>query len=227
MESLLDWSKSSFNDIEYSKLVDFVEQYGDLNNNDKQLFVSELRSQIKEKLIILDLNGILISRQFVGNMNEEEMKQLDKFDEASHVGRFLVWKRPHLDKFLDFMFDHFHVGVWSSISSYNLKLFAKHVFGKRMKDLLFMMDNTYCVKSKHPETDEKPLFSKPLQTVWDKYDMFSCKNTMILDDTELKMSCNPEGTYLCPKEWSHLDDNDDELSFSGKLMTWAKDFENK
>ena len=222
MEKFLEWTKTSFDNVEFGKLVRFAKHYDELNDNEKQPFVSGLESEIKENLIILDMNGILISRQFVGNKLEKDIAQFEKFEEASRVGSFLVWKRPHLDNFLDFIFKHFHVAVWSSISSYNLKLFAKHVFGDRMKDLLFMMDNTYCVKSKHPETDEKPLFSKPLQTVWDKYDMFSSQNTVILDDTKLKMSCNPEGTYVCPPEWSHLDENDDNFMSYGKLMNWAK-----
>lgn len=71
-------------------------------------------------LIVLDLNRVLVFRVFKSRTSD--FPGIDAVPGATVVGQFLSWKRPHLEKFLDFLFDNFAVGVWSSAMQKNVNL---------------------------------------------------------------------------------------------------------
>ena len=77
----------------------------DLEDITQQL--SEVKLKSVRKLLILDLNNILIRRKYVKDAGDAVG--------AEKCGNFMVWKRPHLNEFLDFAFENFDVAVWSSV----------------------------------------------------------------------------------------------------------------
>jgi hypothetical protein len=121
------------------------------------LFVSEVEmegssvevevrvSKKSNRLIVLDLNGLLI----------------DRVNGKQRV------KRPHLHEFLCFLLENFHVGVWSSAQRHNVRKLVGCVFGEEQrKQLLFEFDQSKCNAVKHPDpTEKKTLYKKPLTMV--------------------------------------------------------------
>lgn len=164
-----------------------------------------------KRLIILDLNGVLIARQYVE-------KGKDAPEDGDKLGNFVAQKRPHLDTFLKFLFDNFTVAYWSSIAYYNTKQFGEYAFGEHYKKLLFMWDQTKCWSFDHPTIDNKPLFLKPLAKVWKTYPQFNQGNTLLIDDSPAKACFNPEGTLFVPDIWKYGESEDEYLSPKGKLV---------
>ena len=60
-----------------------------------------------------------------------------------------------------------------------------------------------CCAVKHPYTTKKPLFLKNLYRVWLMHNEFNESNTLIIDDTSLKMRYNPIKCYLLVETWHH------------------------
>ncbi|MCI18172.1 putative FCP1 homology domain-containing protein [Trifolium medium] len=71
-------------------------------------------SNSKNKLLILDVNGLLAD--CVSDVPNGYYQPEPHF----WVRRRKVYKRPFCDSFLQFCFDKFHVGVWSSRAKYLL-----------------------------------------------------------------------------------------------------------
>lgn len=153
---------------------------------------------VVKPLLILDLNGILVYRNYAPNSSSSD----DKIpDGAIRRGNFIIWKRPGLEKFLEYVFHNFNVAVWSSVSKRNLDPLIEVVFGPLKQRLLFSWDQSRCEKTNHPLTNKKPLFLKNLSEVWKEYSMFDEKNTLIIDDTSLKMQNNPSDCCIILHEW--------------------------
>lgn len=158
-------------------------------------------------LLVLDLNGLLVHREY----KQEAPHPLP--DGHVSVGRFYMWRRKGLDEFLNFLFDHFDVLVWSSAMRKNVELIIEKAFGEqRVKKLIDIFDQENCIAIKpHPDPKEtrKPLFLKPLERVWKKHPQYNERNTLLVDDSHLKARENPPNTLFCPKAWSAYDDFDD------------------
>jgi TFIIF-interacting CTD phosphatase-like protein len=52
------------------------------------------------------------------------------------VHKFFVWKRPHVDAFVEYLLENFEVGVWSSAMKHNVDKLIDFVFGTRRKEVL-------------------------------------------------------------------------------------------
>ena len=86
--------------------------------------------------------------------------------------------------------------------------------------LIFEWDQTKCVRVEpHPDpTETKPLFEKPLSRVWDEFSRYNEKNTIIFDDSPLKMRNNPPECAFQPDSWVVTQRKDDELSPGGGII---------
>lgn len=94
-----------------------------------------------------------------------------------------VWgiKRPHIDKFLDFCFSHFIVGIWSAGGKeYVEKVCAALFAGKKYKPA-FIFSRPQCDEVTDEVTGKSDLW-KPLRTVYRKFPDFNEKNTWFVDD---------------------------------------------
>jgi len=139
-----------------------------------------------KKLLLFDLNGTILFR------DRGPCRKGYRINE-SKVRDQKVWMRPYAKKFLDFVFGHFDVGVWSSAMKQNVEPLVKLAFGERA--LVCMLDRSLCTP--HP-TPEKPYGTlKELSKVWKlfpgKYDE---KNTIILDDSPVKALRNPDNNLV-------------------------------
>ncbi len=152
----------------------------------------------KHYLLILDLNGVLVSREFLGSKNPDG----PQFQTGERIGAFWGWKRPGLDEFLDFIFEHFHVAIWSSVMKKNIDQLAEFALGsERYAKLLFVFDQTYCHPEVNPDDAKKPLFLKNLTEVWKKFPEHGPDTTIIVDDNEKKLKNNPADNCFIVNTW--------------------------
>lgn len=169
-------------------------------------------------LIILDLNGILISRKFLDE--KISSTSTDDRDNSEIVGKFRIWKRPGCDSFLDFLFSKFEVAVFSSITRPNIEMTVKYIFGEKISQLKFIYNQNNCVKiSKlvdNEDVNKRDItFCKNLQIVWNAFPEYNENNTLIIDDSPEKMVYNPSQAYFIAETWSPAKENDTSLSPGG------------
>ena len=72
----------------------------------------------KKKLVLLDLDNTLICAE---DLNAPfDLSKMEKARQTFKTVRmqdyYDIFERPHLQKFLDYLFKHFKVGVWTASS---------------------------------------------------------------------------------------------------------------
>lgn len=204
----------------------FIEN--DVSKQDKLLLVPmspgrTLRTFTRKKLLILDLNGVLVD---IDNF------QLNYPKPDTSVAGKAVYKRPFCDDFLKFCFERFHVGVWSSRKKKNLHAVLNFVMGDHKKNLLFCWDQSNCTVTGFSTVDNrhKPLFLKEVKKLWDKEEPdlpwekgeFTPSNTLLLDDSPEKALLNPDYTAIFPWTYHFKDDYDNSLGPGGDLRVYLE-----
>ncbi|KAK4252531.1 hypothetical protein QN277_014519 [Acacia crassicarpa] len=182
-----------------------------------------ISSYPKKKLLVLDLNGLLAD--FVLGVPEGY-----KPDKKIH--NKAVFKRPFCDDFLQFCFDKFHVGIWSSRKRQNVDAAIKLLVGVSKSKLLFAWDQRHCTKTKFQtiEDEQKPLMLKELRMLWEKSrpglpwakGEFNETNTLLLDDSPYKAIRNPMHTAIFPYSYRYNDTNDSSLGPGGDLRVYLE-----
>jgi len=134
--------------------------------------------------IILDLDQTLISAEpydkydFKKNSNKAKM-----FDFTDMNGYYIVFHRPHLQGFLDFVFENFNVSIWTAATkSYALYIINNIILKdhkERKIDWVFF--SYHCGIS-----EKKKGGTKNLKSLWSVFKLknYNEKNTIIIDDYE-------------------------------------------
>ena len=169
--------------------------------------------------IILDLDETLINANPMTDFNvkDYEKRFLPKLDELSDKDviepferhnmddYYMVFERPHLQKFLDYLFSNFRVSVWTAASqSYALFIIEKIILAdKPLRHLDYIFFSYHCGVSK--KFAKK---SKALHIFWDKYNLsgYNAENTLIIDDNKEVYETQPKNCIIA-KEFTI--DNDD------------------
>ncbi|XP_008670998.1 probable C-terminal domain small phosphatase [Zea mays] len=182
---------------------------------------SPLTKQMKKKLLILDLNGLL------ADINQDRHNA-----HLSHgtIRGKLVFKRPYCDDFLRFCMHHFELGIWSSRLRANVDAAVDILMEDDVKQrLLFCWDLSKCTGTGFYtlENKTKPLVLKELKKLWDdlpwrQQGEFSPSNTLLLDDSPYKALRNPPHTAIFPCPYSYKDDKDDALGPGGDLRLYLE-----
>eukprot|EP01052_Picozoa_sp_SAG31_P018197 SAG31_NODE_1279_length_9036_cov_1.858454_4_plen_439_part_00 len=163
------------------------------------------------KLIILDLNGLLLYR----TMAKAKSDKVPTRPHDRRAGAFNVWLRPHAVSFLDFLLVHFHVAIWSSAQLQNILPLVKFL---RPKDgaerFAFIWSQTECTDSgsRHADNARRPLFLKETTKVFalpEHAALFSDQNTLLIDDDSYKASRNPEHTCISPLPYAGENEDED------------------
>ena len=192
-------------------------------------------------LVIFDMNGIFTDREFVV-FKTEGLGSLRDFKgqlpngvpgNATRLGKFLVWKRPGLEEFVSFVFEHYRVAVWSSVSKVNLDQLCNFVFGTNVSRLEFIFDQSDCDQvsesiapdigeQRKDKSTKKPIFLKNLTKVWGRYPQFNEENTIIVDDSDHKMINNPKTCHFNPGTWTRDKVDDNGLKVGGLLRNFLQ-----
>lgn len=167
------------------------------------------------KNVILDLDNTIISAEA-----QEEFPFKDdgirekalKFKFWDMDGYFIVFERPNLESFLDFLFENYNVSVWTAATKdYALFIIDKIILSKPNRHLNWILCSYHCDLS-HKKY-ESP---KQLDMLWDVFNLneFNEKNTIIIDDLIDVHESQPDKCIRI-KEFNILEKNseyDDELN---------------
>ncbi len=149
--------------------------------------------------LYLDLDNTLISAVDYKTYSKlsEQNKELYKETlgpPAKMDGVYMIYKRPYLDEFLEYIFEHYNVSIWTAASkNYALFIYDKIVIpdskmnDRELNNLLF---SYHCNISKKTFNKSSP---KKLKLLCDVYNT-NLNNTMIIDDhpdvySSQKMNC--------------------------------------
>ncbi|KAI8636104.1 HAD-like domain-containing protein, partial [Parasitella parasitica] len=128
---------------------------------------SHISCEPRKQLLILDLNGTLISR-LKGN------------------GRG-YYVRPHYKQFLEFVFNHFTVMVWSSARQQSVQMMCK-IFQQPL-ELVWNRDHFELEPDQYYRNTETV---KDLTKAWHHFsNRHDAKDTIMLDDTISKLIYQP------------------------------------
>lgn len=135
---------------------------------EKSIYPSQ---QPKKQLLILDLNGTLISRMKCGKTKAKKP----------------FYARPHYQAFLDFIFKHFEVMVWSSARQQNVERMC-HIFTEPLKLVWSRSHLQLSQQQFHSNTDT----IKDLDIVWKHFlNEYNATNTIVIDDSPSKLVLQP------------------------------------
>ncbi|CAN8230456.1 unnamed protein product [Cochlearia groenlandica] len=178
--------------------------------------------QRTKKLVVFDLNGILadIVQGYTGEIVPD-----------GKVSYRSVFLRPFVHSFLDFCFERFDIGIWSS-RHIGLDYMTNLVMRNHARNVLFCFGQNICITTrfKTPENSRKPLFLKNLGRVWERFGTcFTCgkrkydeTNTLLIDDSPDKSLCNPPHTGIFPHTYQYTDHEDTALGPEGELRKYLE-----
>ena len=170
------------------------------------------------KLIILDLNNVLIYREYqdhsvAGKADPKAKKDveisltelnLSNVIKPITVGNFQVWIRPGMVEFLEWLFSEYDVAVWSSVKQWNIEQLVKEIFPKVLAEgLKFVWHQDMC--SEIPTTTSKPIFIKELSRVFEEFPGYDRSKVLLIDDNVEKCVLNKAENYYNPTPWSKQD----------------------
>lgn len=139
-----------------------------------------LKEARKDQLLILDLNGTLVSR----NRKNKSM-----------------YVRPYAQEFFDYVFENFTVMLWSSAQPHSVKYMSR-IFRHRRDKLVAVWDRTSLDLSTR-DFNRKSLTIKDLNKVWKHFDgKYDATNTILLDDSHQKTILQPYNA-IHPTEFEH------------------------
>lgn len=142
--------------------------------------------------LFLDLDNTLLSAVPIEEIKwtEDNRKLACEFPFHNMEDYYLVFERPGLDEFLDFIFSNFNVSVWSAASKdYVLFIVDKIIRKKPGRNLDYIMFSNHCDECKKHKRGSIKL----LDFLWDKYNLgkFTKENTFIIDDNDIVIKHNP------------------------------------
>jgi|UniRef100_A0A6C0LXL4 TFIIF-interacting CTD phosphatase-like protein len=174
--------------------------------------------------IVLDLDATLICAESSEDFDfKNNMFKACKFKFHDMDGYYIVFERPGLQEFLDFLFKNFTVSIWTAASKdYALYIIDNIILPENKPDrkLDWAFFSYHCDISK-----EKKKASKSLSMFWDEYKMvgYTKDNTLILDDYDevyntQKDNCVIVKDFAFDKEGS---ENDNFLPLLQKALSKA------
>ena len=153
-------------------------------------------------LLVVDLNGLLVDRRMTPFVEPDGTKRAPD----AKFGKFFIYNRPHMTTFVEWAFEHFTVGVWSSAQQHNAKTLVQHIWGESRDRLAFVWGQDKCthVGAMDPARPKsKPILLKDLKKLWasPSFKRFGPRNTLLLDDSPYKAAMNPTHCAIHPKEY--------------------------
>jgi hypothetical protein len=167
--------------------------------------------------LILDLDQTLISAEADEEYDFKTYKnKAKKFDFQDMDGYYIVFERPGLQEFLDFIFENFNVSIWTAASKdYALFIIDKIIIkDKPERKLDWIFFSYHCKISQKIKNS-----SKDLTLLWDEYNIpgYNKDNTIILDDYEEDVFNTQKDMCVLATPFYFLDKNSENDDFLFKL----------
>jgi len=139
-------------------------------------------------LLVVDLNGLLVDRRMSAYVAPDGTKCAPD----AKIGKFFIYNRPHMAGFVEWAFEHFTVGVWSSAQQHNAKALVTHIWGTQRDRLAFVWGQDKCTHAGAMDPSKphsKPILLKDLTKLWamQSFARFGPGNTLLLDDSPYKV----------------------------------------
>lgn len=123
---------------------------------------------------MLDLNGLLLCREYAGAASLEDWKRFHpnlRRKPDAKLGTFYVWKRPHADAFLRWLARRgARVGIWSTAAEHNVVMLVGWLLprAKDRANLSFIWDGSMCTDTgkKDAKNPRKAIVLKELAKLW-------------------------------------------------------------
>ena len=128
-----------------------------------------MTDKINNQWIILDIDGTLsltIDEDEYQDLSEDIQQCFNKIIYKKYENKDItsdawVMIRPYLDEFMDFIFKHFNVGVWSIGQPGYVNTMVNHLFKSKGYQPLFVNNFTHCRRCYDPIRFTKPLEESP------------------------------------------------------------------
>ncbi len=135
--------------------------------------------------VFLDLDNTLLSAVPIAEIkwDKDNLDLATEFPFHNMENYYLVFERPGLQDFLDFLFTNFNVSVWSAATKdYVLFIVDRILLQKPNRKLKYIMFSYHCDRCK----EEKKGSVKLLDFLWTKYALpgITKSNTFIIDDND-------------------------------------------
>lgn len=160
------------------------------------------------RLLILDINGILVNKEYDPTIQESNFEDPDNFQ----IPKFRIQVRPGLSVFLEKLTEYvqsskvfFKIGIWTSSNEKTYQQFLPSLFPKIIRDaIIFEWDRSHCQLDPEFEIDPsirdwdiiKPLDRLLTNPVANFTRKWNDHNVLILDDSERKLRYNPESSRI-------------------------------
>ena len=171
-------------------------------------------------LLIFDVNGLFVERKHRSELRKTTMPRTHDFVTRKNL---CVYIRPHTREFLEFVFEHFDVGFWSSMTKENMyDILTKLLTSKQVNATKIVLTQDDCrMTGEYVENTKKPVFYKVLDWLWTKAEIQTSRlatssyrnNVLLIDDSPHKAKFNPPHTAIHPTTYTlfHLEPEDTEL----------------
>lgn len=139
--------------------------------------------------VILDLDQTLIYSEPTDEFDiEKHRAKALKFANYDMDGHYIVFERPGLQSFLEFLFKNFDVSVWTAASkSYAIFVVEKVIKPSKTRPLRYVLFDKHC-----DYTEEEGYGYKGLPALWKLFKLSDCtpENTIIIDDNNEVKTAN-------------------------------------
>lgn len=183
---------------------------------------------MSKRNFILDLDQTLISAEANEDYDFEENKDKSRlFQYKDMDGYYIVFERPGLQKFLDYLFNNFNVCIWTAASKdYALFIIDNMILRKPGRKLDWILFSYHCDISKKITGN-----SKDLKVLIDDFKLsgYTSENTIILDDYDEVYKTQPTMCIAAiPFEYSDKGSENDKYMYDlVKAMKQIKRVEKK
>jgi TFIIF-interacting CTD phosphatase-like protein len=154
--------------------------------------------------IFLDLDQTIISAEDLSEFNPKKHKsRMKKFKYYYMDNDYVIFERPGLQIFLDYLFANFNVSVWTAASKdYALFIIENIVLAKnKNRKIDYIFFSYHCDLSKDYKNH-----TKDLRLLWKvyKFNKFNKYNTLIIDDYDEVYETQPNNCIIA-KPFEFLD----------------------
>lgn len=162
--------------------------------------------------VILDLDQTLISA-YLGEtefpFNDKGIEhRVSKFRLHNLDNEYLIFERPHLQEFLDWLFANYNVSVWTAASKdYALFIIKNIILTNPDRHLDFILFSYHCDIS-----ESIYRYHKQLYLISDIFNVegYRMDNTLIIDDHDKVFECQPANCiHIVPFEMLALESEKD------------------
>ena len=115
---------------------------------------------------------------------------IEQFKHHNFENAYVILERPGLQQFLDWVFEHFAVSIWSAASPDYVDFIAKNIVSAKHRRLHRIFNSDNCDQSMELYGDNH---LKKLEMLWEHYKIpnHGPDNTVLLDDLCLNMRSQP------------------------------------